>query len=134
MLLTFVQINSPLAKGVCSAYEGQVIVHIQYPIAYDKGKFEDEIRELLSANGRSLFAWEKLTDGEIGTFVLVAEFFDASHAKAVVQEWHGKVIGVSDIFILYFEHRLTGKIGPASRNYYLDCRESPVWSKECNSF
>jgi hypothetical protein len=97
MLLTFGQIDSPLAKGLCSAYEGQVIVQVQYPIGYDKGKFEDEVRELMSAKGRSLFAWEKLTDGGVGTFTLVAEYYDASHAKSVIQDLHGKVIGVCDI-------------------------------------
>ena len=97
MLLTFGQIDSPLAKGLCSAYEGQVIVQVQYPIGFDKGKFEDEVRELMSAKGRSLFAWEKLTDGGVGTFTLVAEYYDASHAKFVIQDLHGKVIGVCDI-------------------------------------
>jgi hypothetical protein len=96
-VLTSGQINSPLAKGLCSAYEGQVIVQVQYPIGYDKGKFEDEVRELMSAKGRSLFAWEKLTEGGVGSFTLVAEYYDVSHAKSVIKDLHGKVIGVFDI-------------------------------------
>jgi hypothetical protein len=88
-------------------------------MGYDKGKFEDDIRAILSAKGRSLYAWQKLADGEIGTFALVVEFHDASHAKLVVQELHGKVIGVSDIYILEVEHKLTGATGPTLRNHHL---------------
>jgi len=51
----------------------------------------------MSAKGRSLFAWEKLSEGGVGTFTLVAEYYDVSHAKSVIQDLHGKVIGVCDI-------------------------------------
>jgi hypothetical protein len=89
-------------KGFCSAFEGQVILQIQYPLGYEKAKFEDDIRSILTAKTRTLLAWQKLTDGEIGTFVLVAEFHDTSHAKLAVQELHGTVIGVSDICVLIY--------------------------------
>jgi hypothetical protein len=96
-LLTALKIKSPLANGVCSAYEGQVIVHVQYPIGTDQRKFEDDIRALLSAEDRSIYAWQKLLDGPIGTFALVVEYHDVSHAKLAIQELHGKVIGVCNL-------------------------------------
>ncbi|KAE9374888.1 hypothetical protein N431DRAFT_405942 [Stipitochalara longipes BDJ] len=103
------EINSPLATGTASAYEGQVIVHVQYPLGCDQRKFEEDIRALLGANNRSIHAWQKLLDREIGVFALVVEFNDVAHAKLAVQELHGKVIGVAPraTILSVSEHRPT---------------------------
>lgn len=108
-------------------------MHVQYPLGIDKTKFEDEIRSLLAAKNRSLYAWEKMLNEEVGTFALVAEFHDSSHAKLVAQELHGKVIGVCRLLALAIWYKLTGESGSASLNHHRDLRASTRSYKEIKS-
>ncbi|PMD43807.1 hypothetical protein L207DRAFT_631842 [Hyaloscypha variabilis F] len=103
------EINSPLATGTASAYEGQVIVHVQYPLSCDHRKFEEEVRGMLGANNRSIHAWQKLLDREAGTYALVVEFHNVAHVKSAIQELHGKVIGLAPraTILSVSEHRPT---------------------------
>lgn len=79
---------------MCSAYEGQIVVRAQYPTGCDKRKFEDELRTILTTKNRPLCAWEKIVHPDVGTFVMLAEYHDASNAKHAAQQLNGKVVGV----------------------------------------
>ena len=105
MKLRILQIKSPLATGVASAYEGQVLVHVQYPAGCDKGQFEEEVRGMLDTNDRSVLAWQKLLDRDPGSFALVVEYHDVGNAKLAMQELHGKVIGVR-ISLAFYANRV----------------------------
>lgn len=85
-------VNSP-SKGSYSAHEGQVVLVLSYPIGtpYNKKSFEQGVIDLLSVEG-DLFAWQKQAATEAGTFRMVVEYCDVTHAIRTIQRLNGHQI------------------------------------------
>jgi hypothetical protein len=94
--LTCQQVISPNSQTSYSAHEGQVLIGATYPTNRDvnRKEFEESLRALLAVEG-PLCAWQKLSATEVGTFQMVAEFFDASLAPRAVQRCNQLKNGVS---------------------------------------
>lgn len=85
-------VKSP-SKTSYSAHEGQVMVVLHYPIGtpYNKKAFEQGVIDLLSVEGE-LYAWQKQAATQAGTFRMVVEYCDITHAMRTVQHLNGHKI------------------------------------------
>ena len=63
----------------------------------DKSVFEESLRAALAVEGE-LYAWQKFLATEAGTYRMVAEFVDSTHASRAVKRCNGKTVCVGVLF------------------------------------